>query len=125
VASASREMIVIADETKYVEHLGRFPLPIEIVDFGVAAIRRSVEIALAAEGCAGPLQLRRRADGHVFVTDQGHFILDAGLKAIADAPSLARRLAEVAGVVEHGLFIGLARRAILAGHSGVRVIEKA
>jgi ribose 5-phosphate isomerase A len=125
VASASREMIVIADETKYVERLGRFPLPIEIVDFGAAAIMRSIEAVLAAEGCAGPLKLRHRADGHVFVTDQGHFIVDASLKSIADARSLARRLAEVAGVVEHGLFIGLARRAILAGRSGVRVIEKA
>jgi ribose 5-phosphate isomerase A len=125
VASASHEMIVIADETKYVDRLGRFPLPVEIVDFGVAAIMRSIEAVLVAEGCAGPLKLRHRADGHVFVTDQGHFIVDASLKAIADAPSLARRLAEVAGVVEHGLFIGLARRAVLAGRSGVRVIEKA
>lgn len=125
VASASREMIVIADETKLVDRLGRFPLPIEIVDFGVAAIMRSIEAALAAEGCAGPLNLRRSKDGHVFVTDQGHFIVDAGLKTIGDARSLARRLAEVAGVVEHGLFIGLASRAILAGHSGVRVVEKA
>jgi len=125
VASASREMIVIADETKYVDRLGRFPLPIEIVDFGVAAIMRSIEAVLAAEGCAGPLKLRHRADGHVFVTDQGHFIVDASLMSIADARSLACRLAEVAGAVEHGLFIGLARRAILAGRSGVRVIEKA
>ena len=125
VASASREMIVIADETKYVDRLGRFPLPVEIVDFGVAAIMRSIEAVLAAEGCVGPLKLRHRADGHVFVTDQGHFIVDASLKSISDARSLARRLAEVAGVVEHGLFIGLARRAILAGRSGVRVIEKA
>jgi ribose 5-phosphate isomerase A len=125
VATASREMIVIADESKLVERLGRFPLSIEIVDFGATAIMRSIEQAIAAEGCKGPLQLRRRADGHVFVTDQGHFIVDAGLRSIPDARSLARRLAEVAGVVEHGLFIGLASRAILAGHSGVRVIEKA
>jgi ribose 5-phosphate isomerase A len=125
VASASSEMIVIADETKFVDRLGRFPLPIEIVDFGGKAIMRSIEAALAAEGCAGPLKLRHRADGHVFVTDQGHFIVDASLKAISDARSLARRLAEVAGVVEHGLFIGLARRVVLAGRSGVRVIEKA
>lgn len=125
VASASRDMIVIADESKFVNRLGRFPLPIEIVDFGVAAIMRSIETALASAGCGGPLQLRRRADGHVFVTDQGHFIVDAGLNIIPDARSLAHRLAEVAGVVEHGLFVGLTRRAILAGHSGVRIIERA
>jgi ribose 5-phosphate isomerase A len=124
VACASREMIVIADESKYVQRLGRFPLPIEVVDFGIPAILRSIEAALAAEGCKGPLQVRRKADGHVFVTDQGHCIVDAALTAIPDAPSLARRLAEVAGVVEHGLFIGVARRAILAGPSGVRIVEK-
>lgn len=124
VACASREMIVIADESKYVQRLGRFPLPVEVVDFGIPAIMRSIEAALAAEGCAGPLQLRRKPDGHVFVTDQGHCIIDAALSAIPDARSLARRLAEVAGVVEHGLFIGVARRAILAGPSGVRVVEK-
>ncbi|HEX5777256.1 MAG TPA: ribose-5-phosphate isomerase RpiA [Xanthobacteraceae bacterium] len=125
VASASREMIVIADESKYVQRLGRFPLPVEVVDFGIPAITRAVEAALAAEGCAGTLQIRRRPDGHVFVTDQGHCIIDAGIAAIPDARSLARRLAGIAGVVEHGLFIGLARRAILAGPSGVRIVEKA
>jgi ribose 5-phosphate isomerase A len=124
VANASREMIVIADESKLVERLGRFPLPIEVVDFGVEATKRAVERALTAANCAGALQLRRKSDGHVFVTDQGHFILDAGLGAIPDARTLAHRLADVPGVVEHGLFIGLARRAILASHSGVRVIER-
>lgn len=124
VASASREMIVIADESKFVERLGHFPLPIEIVDFGVPAILRAIEGALAAADCAGPLALRHKADGHVFVTDQGHVIADARLSAIPDAQALARRLADVPGVVEHGLFLGLARRVILAGPSGVRVVEK-
>jgi ribose 5-phosphate isomerase A len=124
VAAASREMIVIADEGKFVERLGHFPLPIEVVDFGLAATCRSIERAFAVAGCAGTLQLRRKADGHVFVTDQGHVILDAGLGTIADAQSLARRLAEIPGVVEHGLFIGLARRAILAAPSGVRIVER-
>jgi ribose 5-phosphate isomerase A len=124
VASASREMIVIADEGKFVERLGHFPLPVEVVDFGLAATSRGVEKAIAAAGCKGPLKLRRKPDGHVFVTDQGHVILDAGLGAIPDACLLARCLADVPGVVEHGLFIGLARRAILAGTSGVRVVER-
>jgi ribose 5-phosphate isomerase A len=124
VANASREMIVIADEGKFVDRLGRFPLPIEVVDFGLAATSRALEKAIAASGCTGALRLRRKADGHVFVTDQGHLILDAGLGAIADPGLLARHLADVPGVVEHGLFIGLARRAILAGPSGVRVVER-
>jgi ribose 5-phosphate isomerase A len=124
VATAAREFIVIADESKYVERLGRFPLPIEVVDFGRAAVSRGVEHALADAGCSGKLQVRRTRDGHVFVTDQGHVIVDAALQAIPDAPLLARRLAEVPGVVEHGLFISLARRAILASQSGVRVVER-
>jgi len=124
VAAASREMIVIADESKFVARLGRFPLPIEIVDFGVAATQRAIDRVFASQNCAGALQLRRKKDGHVFVTDQGHFILDATLGAIPDARALACGLAETPGVVEHGLFIGLARRAILAGSSGVRVVER-
>jgi ribose 5-phosphate isomerase A len=124
VATASRDMIVVADESKLVERLGRYPLPVEIVDFGLAATTRAVAAAVRGAGCDGPIRLRHRPDGHVFVTDQGHLILDAGLGGIPDARSLAQRLAEVPGVVEHGLFIGLARRAILAGHGGVRVIER-
>jgi ribose 5-phosphate isomerase A len=122
VAAASRDMVIVADESKQVERLGRFPLPIEVVDFGLSATTRAVAAAVRAAGCEGPLRLRHRPDGHVFVTDQGHLILDADLGQIPDARSLARRLAEVPGVVEHGLFIGLARRAILAGRDGIRVI---
>ncbi len=124
VASASNEMIVVADESKRVERLGRFPLPIEVVDFGLQATTLAVEAAIKAAGCAGPLRLRHKADGHVFVTDQGHLILDAGLGAIPDARNLARALAEVPGVVEHGLFIGLARRVIIAGSGGISVVER-
>ena len=124
VATAARDMIVIADESKAVERLGRYPLPVEIVNFGLAATTRAVAAAVRGAGCDGPIRLRHRPDGHVFVTDQGHLILDAGLGQIPDARSLAHRLAEVPGVVEHGLFIGLARRAILAGPGGVRVIER-
>lgn len=124
VASAAQQMIVIADASKKVEVLGTFPLPIEVVDFGVAAIRRGIEKAARAAGCRGTLTLRRGADGHVFVTDQGHLILDAAYGAIPDPAVLAARLAEVPGVVEHGLFIGLASRVLLAGAGGVTVLER-
>jgi ribose 5-phosphate isomerase A len=117
-------MVVIADEGKFVNRLGRFPLPIEVVDFGLVATMRAIGSVLAAQGCAGPLVLRRKPGGHVFVTDEGHWILDAGLGQIPDAPALARGLAQLPGVVEHGLFVGLARRAILAGESGIRVVER-
>ncbi|MCK0196171.1 ribose-5-phosphate isomerase RpiA [Ancylobacter sp. 6x-1] len=125
VATASAQMVVIADESKHVATLGTFPLPIEVVDFGVTSIRRSIEKAGKAAGCHGLLTLRRGPDGHVFVTDQGHLILDAAFGVIPDPGLLAARLAEVAGVVEHGLFIGLASRAILAGASGVTVLDRA
>ncbi len=123
VASAARDMLVIADDTKRVATLGAFPLPIEVVTFGVTAVTRRVAAAVAAAGCAGDLRLRHGADGSAFVTDQGNFILDAHLGRIPDPARLARALEEVAGVVEHGLFIGLARRAVLAGADGIRVID--
>jgi ribose 5-phosphate isomerase A len=124
VAQASARLLIIADETKWVPALGRFPLPIEVVPFGLAATRRAVEAACAAAGSPGPALLRRSGGGHAFVTDQGHWILDASLERIADPKALADRLAAIAGVVEHGLFIGLAQAAILAGPEGVRVIER-
>ena len=124
VASASARMIVIADESKWVAALGGFPLPIEVVPFGLAATRRAVATAVAAAGCAGPALLRRTRDGHAFVTDGGHWILDAALERIPDPRSLADRLDGIAGVVEHGLFIGLAHTAMIAGPSGVRVVER-
>jgi ribose 5-phosphate isomerase A len=124
VASASARMIVIADESKWASSLGRFPLPVEVVPFGLGATRRAIEAAAAAVGCTGPALLRRAKDGHAFVTDGGHWILDAAFERIADPKSLAERLDGIAGVVEHGLFIGLAHAAIVAGPSGVRVIER-
>ncbi len=124
VASASARMVVIADESKWVAALGRFLLPIEVVPFGLAATRRAVEAAAAAAGCPGPALLRRGKDGHVFVTDGGHWILDAALERIADPRALADRLDGIAGVVEHGLFIGLAQTAVIADSSGVRVVER-
>jgi len=94
------------------------------VNFGLSAITRALIAAIHAAGCDGPLRLRRRPDGLVFVTDQGHLILDADLGQIPDPRKLARALSEIAGVVEHGLFIGLARRAVLAGGGGVQIVER-
>ncbi|HEY2231198.1 MAG TPA: ribose-5-phosphate isomerase RpiA [Xanthobacteraceae bacterium] len=124
VASASAHMVVIADGSKWVAALGRFPLPIEVVPFGLAATRRAVEVAAAAAGCPGPALLRKAKDGLPFVSDCGHWILDAALGRIADPGTLADRLARIAGVVEHGLFIGLAQTAILATPGGVRVVGR-
>jgi ribose 5-phosphate isomerase A len=124
VASASAQMIVIADDSKFVTTLGRFPLPIEVVPFGLATTRRAVEVSCAHSGSPGAAVLRRGKDGHAFVTDGGHFILDAALDRIVEPASLADRLAAIPGVVEHGLFIRLATMAIIAGSEGVRIVER-
>ena len=124
VAAASAKMIVIADETKWVPILGRFPLPIEIAPFGATATLRAVEVAAAEAGHAGPAPLRLDRNGQAFVTDGGHWLLDAQLQRIADPRALASKLSAIPGVMEHGLFIGLARTAIVAGPDGVRLIER-
>ena len=124
VASASASMVVIADESKWVRVLGRFPLPIEVVPFGLAATRAAIEAAAAAAGSPGRAELRKRKDAAPFVTDSGHWILDAHLDRIADPQALADRLARIPGVVEHGLFIGLAQAAVLADADGVRIVSK-
>jgi ribose 5-phosphate isomerase A len=124
VAAASDRMIVIADDTKWVDALGRFPLPVEVIPFGLAATRRAIAGAFAQSGVSGQMVLRKGRDGHVFVTDGGHWIIDAHLGRIEDAPRLAGLLNPIPGVVEHGLFIGLASTAILAGAQGIRVVER-
>jgi ribose 5-phosphate isomerase A len=117
-------MIVIADESKWVETLGRFPLPVEVVPFGVSATRRALQRAFADAGASGRLELRTGTDGHAFVTDGGHWIVDAHLGKIPDAPRLAGLLSGIPGVVEHGLFIGFASTVMLAGPNGIRTIER-
>ena len=124
VAAASDRMIVIADDTKWVKTLGRFPLPIEVIPFGLGATRRALETVFAENGVSGQMDIRKAKDGHAFVTDGGHWIVDAHLGAIPDSPRLAAALNSIPGVVEHGLFIGLARTAVLAGPQGIRVIER-
>lgn len=124
VAAASARMVVIADESKCVEVLGRFPLPIEIVPFGASVTRRAVERVSAEAGCPGPAPLRKSPTGHAFVTDGGHWLIDAPLQRIADPSALAVRLSAIPGVVEHGLFIDLARIAIIGGPAGARIVER-
>jgi ribose 5-phosphate isomerase A len=124
VAAASDRMIVIADESKWVITLGRFPLPVEVNRFGLAATRRAMAQAFARCGVSGQMSVRNGPDGHAFVTDGGHWILDVHLGLIPDAPRLASLLNSIPGVVEHGLFIGLASMAVLAGAQGIRIFER-
>lgn len=124
VASASARMIVIADHSKNVAALGQFPLPIEVTSFGLAATQHAVVKAIGAIQAPGRLTLRRGKDGHAFVTDGGHWILDAALGRIDDPVALAHALSDVAGVMEHGLFVGLAQMAIIGGPDGVKIVER-
>lgn len=123
VAAASRRMIVIADASKRVETLGRFPLPIEVDPFGLAVTTRAVEAAVRRLGGEGPVQLRRNKDGSAFVTDGGHHILDALFGRISGPKAVANALNDIPGVVEHGLFVGLCRRAYIASDGGVDVMD--
>jgi ribose 5-phosphate isomerase A len=121
VAAASARMIVIADESKVVETLGQFPLPIEVAPFGMAATRIAVERLAGRLGLSGDIIQRPDKDGP-FLTDGGHFILDASFGRIPDAKALANGLVAIPGVVEHGLFLNMADAAIIASQSGARTL---
>ena len=122
VACASDRMIVIADESKVVEMLGAFALPIEINPFGQAATRLAVEKVAARLGLSGSMGLRSSDDG-LFMTDGGHLILDASFGRIPDAEALSSELNSIPGVVEHGLFINIASLAVIAGPAGARTLQ--
>jgi ribose 5-phosphate isomerase A len=121
VAAASSEMIVIADESKLVETLGAFPLPIEVNRFGLEATKLAIELAASRLHLSGPVTLRMTGAAP-FVTDGGHLILDASFGRIPDTRALSSALHAIPGVVEHGLFLDLARVAILAGADGIRTL---
>lgn len=118
VAAAARRFVVIADRSKRVEVLGRFPLPVEVVQFGWELTARRVAAVVGVE----PV-LRVRGDGETFVSDNGNFILDCRCGAIPDPARMERELKSLTGVVESGLFVGMAHLAILADAEGVQVIE--
>jgi ribose 5-phosphate isomerase A len=120
VALAARRFVVIADASKRVRKLGtRAPVPVEVVRFGWTTHLPFFERLGATPA------LRRTADGEPFVTDEGHYIVDCRFaRGIPDARAVARALARRPGVVEHGLFLGMARVAVVAGPRGVAVLER-
>ncbi len=124
VAAASDRMLVIVDASKCVDKLGAFALPIEVTPFGYGATLKAVEKVLAGVKHGGPLKLRQGRDGHPFVTDGGHWIVDAALARIEDPKAMACALAAVPGVMEHGLFVDLASIVIVAGPDGVKTVER-
>lgn len=123
VAAASGQMIVIADETKAVDVLGAFPLPVEVTRFGFSLTQKRVAEALRQTGCAGD-EVTLRVSGksnEPVITDGGNYILDAHAKRIAQPEALGAALKNIAGVVEHGLFVGLARTVIIGKAKGAEV----
>lgn len=122
VACASKSMLVIADDSKVVGELGVFPLPLEVVPFGLEATKGRIFEVMANFGLSGELLLRMK-DQKAFVTDSGNYILDGHLGGIPNPAALASALSEVPGLVEHGLFIDIAKAAIVAGEKGVETLS--
>ncbi|ADJ23650.1 ribose 5-phosphate isomerase [Hyphomicrobium denitrificans ATCC 51888] len=123
VAVASDRVVIIADSSKRVDVLGRFPLPIEVVPFGLASTQRLIFQMATDAGCDGEIKLRLGAGGAPFVTDNGNHILDCSFGAIDDPEALDDALKLVPGVVETGLFLGIADVGIVAGPMGVEVLS--
>ncbi|HXL98517.1 MAG TPA: ribose-5-phosphate isomerase RpiA [Rhizomicrobium sp.] len=124
VATSSRRMIVILDESKLVARLGRFPLPVEVATFGHATTAaRIVNAAGKLKYRNVPLTLRTKDDAP-FKTDGGNYIYDCAFGAITDAAALAEAISDIPGVIEHGLFVGIASTLVIARADGVEVIEK-
>ncbi len=118
VASASDEMIVIADNTKHVKVLGDYPLPVEVVRFGSEVSVQNMRKTCAELGLAGDIT-QRMTEGEPFLTDGGNFIYDCHFGTIPDPGALASVLKGLCGIVEHGLFIGLSRNAYIATDDGI------
>lgn len=125
VAAASDAMIVIADDSKVVGALGgRFPLPVEVNRFGLGATRALVARLVERHGQDGWVKLRGEDDGAVFQTDGGHLILDAFFGRISQPEALSNELLDIPGVVQHGLFLKMCRKAYVATPNGVETLLK-
>lgn len=123
VAFASQRMVVIADESKLVDRLGRFPLPVEVVPFGHRSTALAIDRAIKDLGLDPVSHLRTGSTEAPFRTDNANLIYDFDLRAIPDADALGAALSNIPGVVEHGLFIGLCTAAVIAGADGIRVLN--
>ncbi|SNS75036.1 ribose-5-phosphate isomerase [Granulicella rosea] len=115
VASASKQFFIVADKSKIVERLGKFPLPVEVIPMAAPLVSRQLQdLALIPT-------IRHHADGSLYITDEGNLILDcaSGPELIADPELLAAEIRAMVGVVEHGLFLGMADLALIADTTGV------
>lgn len=123
VAAASKEMVTIADEAKWVDTLGAFPLPVEVTRFGFNLTLERVHQVMRDTGCAGDKVVLRVAgkSNEPVITDGGNYVLDAHAERLCDPEAIAFALSQIPGVVEHGLFIGLSRTVILGRAKGAEV----
>jgi ribose 5-phosphate isomerase A len=124
IADFSEGMAVITDSSKKVRTLGRFPLPVEVTQFGLPLTEIKIREALRETGCAGDSIALRVKDGAPLKTDGGHFILDCRCEAIPDPDALATALSSIPGVMEHGLFIGIADVVIVGDADGAHLLRK-
>ena len=113
VASATEYFVIIADESKVVDKLGRFPLPVEVIPMAAPLVRRSLE------GLGFHVALRKLGNGSPYITDEGNLLFDCAGVTIEDPATLAATLDRTVGVVEHGLFLNMANRALISTGSGV------
>ena len=118
IASASKRFVVVAESVKLVPHLGKFPLPVEVISFAEALVKTRIEVLGAR------VTLRKQKDGSVYVTDEGHHILDCNFGEIADPAALNAKLHEIPGVVEHGLFIAMAEAAFVGREGSVLQVKR-
>src|SRR5579871_2682297 len=118
VASASRTLVIVADSSKQVPMLGDFPVPVEVITFALPLVRREIEQLGAAV-------IVRQKDGKAFITDEGHHILDCNFGRIPDPPTLSRKLSDIPGIVEHGLFINRASVVLVAHGDKVTELHRA
>lgn len=116
VAAASKRLVIVVDEHKKVAELGRFPLPVEVIQFAARPVKKQLEAMNAHP------TLRCGSDGRPFLTDEGNFIFDCSFGRIPNPPATARALKSIPGLVEHGLFLGMASLAIVAAASGIEVL---
>ncbi len=117
VISSAREYIVVADSTKVVAHLGKFPLPVEVIKMAMPIVSRRLEVLGLNPG------QRHHPDGSAYITDEGNFILDCACGEIKDPTKTAEDIRHIVGVVEHGLFLGMATLALIAGENGVQELR--
>lgn len=123
VANASHDFVIIADHSKMVPQLGAFPLPVEIIPFGWESTQRALCSALESLGLPQAMRVRQAQSGQVFKTDNGNLILDLMVNIIPDPEALAQGLCPIPGVVDHGLFLNMARLAFIAHPDRVEQVK--